>query len=354
MPEIWDKQKAVYEAMEVSDFFEPYLIILPSYNLVEQRLEPYGYEKEYFLGLYGEKNIIYAITEAGAVIDLEKENFDYIFYQRPYINYLPEELYTRNVIKYAKTAYIPYFYQELESLEGCYTSPFYNYLSIFFASSELQMNEAKADCPGESVFLGYPLFDDIVLSRDQNQYRSFLWTPRWVSDKRTGGSNFMNYKDRLVEWKVKHPKSELVMRPHPLTFANMIKQGKMTEEEVEIYKRKLKENHIPLDDNIMISDTFENADVLVTDESSIIIMYFMTGKPIIYCADTNLRFVDEYKKIMDVSYIAGTWNEVEDIMDRLAAGDDYLRERRQAAVLSMKGTDKAAGRILNYLKDYLN
>ena len=55
----------------------------------------------------------------------------------------------------------------------------------------------------------------------------------------------------------------------------------------------------------------------------------MSGKPIIYCANTKLDYVPVYRTIIDCSYIADSFSEVRQYVKQLLEGNDPLRDRRE-------------------------
>lgn len=63
MPEIWDKQLPVYEAMLADEMFDPYLIVLPSFDLALNTFKEYGEELEFFRSLYPDEKIILAYSD---------------------------------------------------------------------------------------------------------------------------------------------------------------------------------------------------------------------------------------------------------------------------------------------------
>ena len=117
---------------------------------------------------------------------------------------------------------------------------------------------------------------------------TILWLPRWTVAKQIDDGNlashFLDYNDSFLEYVDSQDYYRLVIRPHPLMFENYIKYGLMSEQSVIAYKEILK-NHgkISLDEKPSYDDAFNTADVLVADCSSIIIEFFLRGKPIIYC-----------------------------------------------------------------------
>ena len=336
MPEIWDKEYPVYRAMLDNKDFEPYLI-------VEQNMD-------YFSGFAADGNAIDAYKD-GKLIDIKKLGFDYIFYQRPYNHYLPEEFRTNRVIRYAKTCYVPYAFWPFagESLCG-YNTDFYKNLYMGFLETEdcVQIISDRLNSKyNKLMYRGNPVFDDIECVKPKS-YKNILWTPRWTYNEGVGGSHFLEYKDDFVELG-KANDGKTVLRPHPLAFDNYISKGYMTESEVADFKSKLSDNGIILDPNKMISDTFADTDILITDISSVVIMFFLTGKPIIFC-ETDEAMVPAFEKIKEGMYVADNWEQVRTYYEKLKNGEDSLYEkRREIAMEILNDVKDSSDRILEEL-----
>ncbi len=350
MPAVWDKMKALYERMCDDDSFETWLIFVPPYDFEKDVLsQNYDVLNLYFRDKYPEANIVYATDENGAVIDLEKYGFEYVFYQRCYELYLPKKLRAEEVIRYAKTCYLPYCFHCGASKEY-YETSFFRHLYVFFCSNRDEEKRSKTASLRENVFLGYPVLDGIEVEDENKTPRRVLWTPRWHDDPTYGGSSFMKYKECFFGLKDKL-NVDIVMRPHPLTFDNLMKEGKMTGKEVKEYKEKLEQNHIELDQNALVEDTFKETDILITDFSSIIIAYFLTGKPIIYCGNPAIEwFTETYQKMIDSSYVVRSWEELEACVDGLIAGSDPMRTKRLEVISEIKEGGDSVWKILNFLK----
>ena len=150
-------------------------------------------------------------------------------------------------------------------------------------------------------------------------------------------------KDEFLKLNEVFPDAKITFRPHPLMFGNFISKGLMTNNEVEEYKNKMLSNGIMQSSNDSVEDDFDSTDILLTDYSSIMIQYFLTGKPIVYCpAEYELN--EEYKRILDGVYVANSWQDAVDIMKELLDGKDILKEKREAIIkqyfTDVKGSSK--------------
>ena len=157
-----------------------------------------------------------------------------------------------------------------------------------------------------------------------------IWAPRWTTDKKLGGSNFFTYKDFMLDYFREHDEMNLLMRPHPLMFDNFISTGEMTADEVEKYKAEVNSiKNIAFDDQKEYAATFWNSDVLIADYSSIVPEYFLTEKPLIFCAtNMELTLLDNMKDILKGSYVVNSEQELRGCLEELRQGKDTRKDIR--------------------------
>ncbi len=357
-PESWDKLQPVYETMEKRKDFEPWLVVVPSYDNNLSLEKTYGYEKKFFEEKY--KNIILAYDKNGNVVDLEQYGFDYVFYQDPYNVHYPKEICSNSVVKYSKICYIPYGYIISTNFTDLLlqNKEFFRNVSVFFAENTSVKNVMKTVF-GENYDkgiqkvqeLGYPPFERYEEMSYNSEIKTIAWAPRWSYDEKVGGSHFIEYKDGFVAMRKKYPEINLIFRPHPMLFANMINTKKMTKQEADNYKEFLKINNIVTMDKDPINVVLENVDILISDISSVIPSYFMTGRPVIYCK-SNLEVNNEFKMLLEGIYIANSWEDVEYYINEITSGNDFLKEKREDiinnGIFSIHKNSRL--KILEYLK----
>lgn len=336
-PESWDKLQPVYEEMLKREEFDPWLVIVPSFDNNLCLEKEYGYEKCYFEKKYDK--IILAFDEVGSVVDLKKYDFDYVFYQDPYNVHYPPKINSKSVVKYARVCYIPYGYTISTDFSDLLlqNKDFFRNVSVFFADS-ISVGSIMKTVFGKGYKrgiqqikeLGYPPFEQYE-SWNNNNINSIAWTPRWSYDIKVGGSHFFEYKDSFIALREQYPNFRLIFRPHPMLFANMINTQKMSVSEVDQYKKLLNEKKIETLDKSPINDVLEGADILISDVSSVIPSYFMSGRPVIYCK-SNLKVNNEFNKILEGIYVATSWEDVDMYIREIVSGNDYLKEKREQII----------------------
>lgn len=353
MPEVWDKEAPVFEKMMQDNRFRPYLII------VEPEHKGTSTTKEFFSNKYSAEYIIDYCDKNGNEVDVGNMHFDYIFYQRPYDDFLPLKLQSENLVKQTKICYIPYAVQDYVADEAITLNDrFFRNVYIGFMDSAQSVDQLVRRYPGNVkkgcqffVDLGYPVFEKYLHlhATYHKEDKQITWTPRWNYSKNEGGSHFLEYKDDIVTLRDLYPKFRIVIRPHPLTFVNLLKEKMISQQELDEFLERLSANKIVLDDNKMIEDTLSQTDILISDESSFLSQYILLKKPIIYCP-SDVPIVDRFKRLLKGMYIANDWNQIIDnINDILNCTND--NKDVDNIIREYSYHDGAVDRILTYLVD---
>jgi len=158
-----------------------------------------------------------------------------------------------------------------------------------------------------------------------------MWAPRWTYMETMGGSHFIEYKENFVALRKKYKNLKMTIRPHRLLFPTMVKENRMTEEEVQRYKESLQENKIYLDEHDPLKSALAESDIMIADITSIIPLYFLTGNPIIYC-DSGYNFFGDSKLIESAIYKAYSWDDVEKYLAMILNGEDPLKDDRRRLI----------------------
>lgn len=335
MAEIWDKESPVYDAMVASDSFSPHIIVVPSYDQVKREVNT-TYENNYFLENYSEAIRAF---ENESWIDLKKLNLDYIFLQRPYDHYLPQGFRSGDIAKHSKVCYIPYGFSGADVFNGGNTNKsFFRNVYFSFLESDHMVGLLKSKFKGlcerrlhKILNLGYPALIPYFSIPKREEYKKILWTPRWSFDPIIGGSNFLKYKDSFLHLAEVNCDKEFVFRPHPLLYEELQVKGLMTEKQIDDYKKNCCNKGINFDKGRPVLETFADTDILITDYSSIIIQFFITGRPIVYC-NSDIELNELYIKLSKGFYVANNVRELEEIIKQLIDGKDVLFETRQKII----------------------
>ena len=154
-----------------------------------------------------------------------------------------------------------------------------------------------------------------------------LWTPRWCTNE--GNCTFFDYKDRVLAYAKNHPEVEIVFRPHPQAFSEWNATGEMPKEEQACFREECGKAGITIDESGEYIHTIRTADCFLTDPSSLLCEYFLTGKPVLYTY--RLDCLTTYGEALSEGFcFCHDWNEVESELERLVHGEDRQKEKRQA------------------------
>ena len=350
-----DKVLPLYEAMTRRDDFDPCIVIHP-----EADFKNGDTAWKYFFLRYPDGKIYDYLT----LMDIRKLEPDYVFFTNPYVRHRPfPSLRIADLLTFTKICMVSYgaslAYVFPERLFRDYRDVYKN-LYALFASAETVKTIAREQFVEDTTFnyrhvefLGYPALKDYYqLEKEPTKATRILWTPRWLIDDTWGGSHFLDYKDKFNALRGKYGKRvELYFRPHMNLFTELMTKNIMTREEILDYKKSLKASGVI--QQRRLADMYESirgVDIFLADYSSILICFFLTGRPIIYCELPNAKPFPEYKEMFAAMYTARSWEDVEYYLAELMAGNDPLFEKRQAIAQKIFETHKdAAERIIDWL-----
>lgn len=358
MPEIWDKLEPVYDEMSNRSEFDCSLVVVPSFNVQLGCLNDFGYEYDYFSKKYeGKKLHKYNSIKMG------EERFNYVFLQRPYDSYLPEELRSYSLMKYSRVCYIPYGqtpsnnFNDLNTNKDFFRNVYFSFSDAPEIAETLRRKFSYNSKNGiqKFEFLGYPSFEKWLISEKLGNKKHYVvtWTPRWSIDDVIGGSTFFEYKDVIIKLG-QNKKVKLVFRPHPLMFDSFIEKGLMKKQEVDEYINVLSKNGVTIDIKSNISSVLSKTDILITDISSIIAEFYLTGRPIIFIGNDSVKLKDTFEKMIIFSYSAHDFEELRSQLSQLIDGIDQKYEERKKNISEFKEVhNKASQRIAEAIaKDF--
>lgn len=354
----WNKFKTLYDVLAADDRFEVFIICVPD-RIVSNKLNNPNDQTNEIYDYYVNNGYtaINALVGKNKWFDLKSLDLDYIFYPRPYNAFMPKEYVSSKVSRYTKICCIMYGMAMTEEiLSTSLNIDFFRNVYCYFAESDSSAKQNIANLKlghelgyQKTVSLGMPVFAEILKQKDtptdiwdfsKERFKA-IWTPRWTTDLNLGGSNFFTYKDDLIAFAKSEDDIGFVFRPHPLSFDNFIKNNEMTQAEVDDFKRTCDETeNLFLDESKEYVSTFWGSDVLITDISGILPEYFVTGKPIIYCATNMILTPAEHtKRILEGCYIANSFSDIENYIKQLKSGNDPMKEVREKIVRDLWGDD---------------
>ena len=346
----WSKNKQLYETLKNDNRFEVLLLCIPNRISANMLQDPDNLSNEVFdyFTSHGYKESINALVGRNQWLDLKSLHPDYVFYNR-FDRPMPLQYTSTVVSTYAKVCLIPYGFALHKAGEYMFDKQFAANTYCLFAESEEKRKEfirwnrilcrlrlCKAVCCGiTGVENAFKAKQDTTSAWDfSNKDFRVIYAPRWTQDSIWGGSSFLKYKESFFKIADEFPNVDILLRPHPLMFDNFISTGAMTEIEVAEYKRECElRRNLSLDSEKEYHATFWNSNLLICDYTSMLIEYYVTGKPIIYLTyDENIVYTDLMNAMLSGCYIVHDESELREIIGNLVCGIDPLAEKRKAVI----------------------
>lgn len=341
-PEVWNSLKTVYEAFQEDPVFEVTVLAIPNkMQLPKKGFNHEEYESEGAEEFWKEQECIHGYDyQKKEWVDPRDLHPDYVFFQRPYNVTCSAKYKSWIVSKYAKICYVTYGYEifEEETFTSMHPEDFLASTSFYFAPNELhyelicQRLKSIDNYFTRPYITGFPRFDLGYFAGEKEKKDMFaaLWTPRWST--REGNCFFFDYKDLLLSYCDLNETFSLIFRPHPQSFLEWNATGEMTVEEEKAYRKEYeKRRNAKIDVNKDYLVSFEEVDCFITDITSLMPEYLLTGKPIIYCHRVD-TFSEHGKNLAEGFYWVRTWEELKETLDMLSTGKDPLKEKRKEVI----------------------
>lgn len=343
-PTLWGMFESVYNAMDIDLDFSPLVISLP----YRHPTLPEGQYKDAGMLEFCIQRKIKAVQG----YDKKRDEWlnpvtlvpDYVFFQSPY-HLFPPMWSVERLSTIARVCHIPYGITIFRGkiYDVVHPAKFFRFISLFFKENSLSIKlftdrfMAQGWFDHNKVILsGYPKLDYLNESHEichniwrhgtNKDIKRILWTPRWTTSE--GACHFFNYKDFFSSFCKDHPNVEFVFRPHPLCLQNFLKTGELTRNDLEHLKAEYENSfNMTLDETGDYRDTFLTSDILITDISSLMTEYYVTGKPIIYthCVD---MFNDLGRQLSEGFYWVKSSIDLERTLEMLISGNDPLKKKR--------------------------
>ena len=360
----WNKLEPIYSKVLKDQRFNPIIVCVPLNIQNHILLDDNGNDTYQYFIEHGYKAID-ALLDDGKWFDLKQLNPDYLFHSRPYNHFMPKCYTSGKIVKYALICNVLYGLSLTHNVEPVLLNKSYFKDCYYYFS----LNEGEEKYYRKRFSLGFKLglqkcapFGGIGIEtilkaeaekKDTNFIKTIIWTPRWSTDEKIGGSNFFNYRDTIVDLAKGHKDCFFIIRPHPLMFNNFIKTGEMSEQDVVGFKNWCKEmENVLLDETKEYFNTFWQSDILITDGSAIVPEYLATGKPILFCQSNNISETNTefYNAIISRCYEVNSKEELLNFFSMLVSGvDTKERERLDFVNSNLKNYKNNSGNIVSAL-----
>ena len=198
------------------------------------------------------------------------------------------------------------------------------------------------------VITGHPKIDavrDRHLARDPELTRFaagrklVCWNPHF--DLRPDGtffgagpSTFLGWHKILLEEFARRQDMAFVIRPHPLFFSALESRRLWSAEQVaEFFQQVERAGNVQIDRRPSYLPVFAEASALLSDASSLLLEFSVTGNPVLYLRNPHGPGLNEDGEFVDAhQYTAERQEEIFDFLDMVARGDDPRGPARAKAL----------------------
>lgn len=347
-PSLWGSLESVYYTILKDPEFHVTVLAVPYRHPVFKDKEFHDSGMAAFLEKMGIEFIQGYDEKSKDWLDLQKLSPDYIFFQTPYESQFPVFYSSAHVSLFARLCYVPYYgtllYRGIVD-ETTHPIKFFKNVSYYFVAHEDERKDVKNKLqnilqPGQIIVSGSPKTDyilqDLIVNGNSwklglnKNVKRILWTPRWNTSE--GNCHFFDYKDYLLDFSGSHSNIDLLFRPHPLCLPNFLKTGELSQAEYDELIHNFNEApNAKIDFSADYKDTILSADFMISDMSSILYEFFMTGKPIIYTHRVN-TFNDFAAKLATGFYWVNNQDELDETLQMLLNGKDPLKAKREQLI----------------------
>lgn len=211
---------------------------------------------------------------------------------------------------------------------------------------------------GHTIFDEYAKYPESKLPRNE---RYVIYAPHFSFPIKKWRryleiSTFLDNGREILAYAQAHPEIKWLFKPHPVLRRELVEQGVWSQAEVDEYYNAWEKlgatcyegNYIRL---------FRDSAALITDCSSFLVEYPLTGNPLIRLNNPNTNVVTRpcYQKLFDSFYNVNTMTELAGVLDKVVAfGEDRLRVRRMQCLCNAGiAIGDVAGAVMNFVENKL-
>lgn len=354
---------SVYEAMLKSDFFEPFIVVVPDVHrkaIMKKTL------KESYEMLSKHYSNVYMGFDLGSNKYLDfSDKADIVFFGNPYsgmahpYHYL-WHLLNRNIL----TCFQNYgYFTVLFGRTHIASMPFFNACWRVFTDSDENYQDLVEYQLRKGVnahVTGYFKMDKLAdIKREESDRPRVLLCPHHtINYKHLQLSNFLKYADFFLELPAKYPEVDFIFRPHQLLHYNLTQYWSEQKAD-EYYEKMMSHPNVRHDTGQMYMETFVNSDAIIHDCGSFTAEYLFVNKPSCYMLKNKQEIKDTFlpmgQKCMDQYYLAYTEQDICNFIENVVLkGDDPLKEQRTQFSEKLKYNYPHAGeKAADYIREQI-
>ena len=254
-------------------------------------------------------------------------------------NHLPKSKNCNNYI---------YFFHALQSTHIIYTKEaFKNYNTIFsngiYQEEELEKAEKIFNFPKKKIInTGYFYFDYLLQTVNHKivQRNLILFAPSWNYDK---NNFFVNHGSRLIQ-KLLDKNYSVIFRPHPEHY----KRSKETLKKIINQFGKI--NQFFLDDSFSNINSMEKSEILITDNSGIMLEFTLTLNRPCLCFDEIKKIHNPDYKNLDIESLEEIF--IKNFVKKLKISE--IENIEKHCVNALKNSKDLQSKVINFRKKYIS
>jgi hypothetical protein len=329
---------SIYEEMLKSDFFEPFIVVVP--DVARKEISISCMKNSYDLLKSKYENVYMGMDEKTRKYIDFSDKLDIVFFGNPYSSmahpyHFIWEILKKNIL----TCYQNYGYNTvLWGRNHICSLPFYNSCWKVFADSQESLDDLLAYQPrkGQNAWLsGYCKMDKLaeVTAEPHTRKQILLCPHHTINFKHLQLSNFLKYADFFLELPQKYPQVDFIFRPHQLLRYNLAKYW--SEEQAQnYYDKMLSFPNVKYDTGQDYFQTFVNSDAMIHDCGSFTAEYLFTGKPCCYMLrdenEIKQTFLPIGQKCLDNYYKAFNQEQICSFIENVVLKeDDPMKKDRE-------------------------
>ena len=178
---------------------------------------------------------------------------------------------------------------------------------------------------------GMPKFDRVVRLAEQTPLdvpqgrATVLWNPHFTFGTE-GWSTFDRYLVPMLSYAADHPELTLVVRPHFRLLRDLPLSGSEGTQLLDtLHRAATAMRNVVVDTTADYVAAFAAADAMVSDLSSLVTEFALTGKPLCYLHKLDGPGTNEDSEYFYETVVATSWPAVERFLDHVLASIDDIR-----------------------------
>lgn len=359
---MWDSLESIYKEAEKDPNCTCYVVPIPYYEKNSKgEIVRFCYEGNQF-----PDDINITLFE---MYDFEKRQPDIIYIHNPFDEYnrltmVQPRFFSSNLAKYTKMlVYVPYF------VTGSSNNKKINILPSFLNASKIIVQSKTAKDAflasglesSKILDLGSPKID-AMLTADKEKIRTPLYWDKIIGDKKVilfntsisdllSTDTWLEQIEQVLNYFLTHTKYVLIWRPHPLLEVTL---NTMRPYVLPGYKRLMEKvknaTNIIVDYSSDIYPAVLVSDGLISDYSSIMLQYIITGKPILGLLNEEMIKKDRYYFADYLGcYFTNKGVTVPQFIEMIERNEDLQKEERVSRfVNSINNADGTCGRKIHH------